>query len=135
MVELKACRHKSGFTLFSTLIVIILIVISLFPLLRALSVNVLVAANTETNIVALNLAQSKIEELRSLGYSAITDEAKAAIPNYPAYKSEVVVTQALPDLKNVVGQKDLLFIRGLIQKSPWVLRANLMGTCRNRASK
>ena len=102
MQQIKACRHKAGFTLFSTLIVIILIVLSLFPLLRALSVNILVSASNKTNIVALNLAQSKIEELRSLGYSAITDEAKAPIANYPNYQSEVKVTQAQTDLKNIV---------------------------------
>lgn len=101
MQHIKACRSKAGFTLLSTLIVIILIVISLFPLLRALATNVLVSSETQSNIIALNLARGKLEEIRSLPFSAVTDEAKAPFADYPGYQSQVIVDLPTISLKNV----------------------------------
>jgi type II secretory pathway pseudopilin PulG len=100
---------KRGFSLIASLIVIVLIVIALFPLLRALSASLFVSADTEANIVALNLVQGKMEELRNLPFDSVSPEAKAQIENFPAFQREVIVTSPqskLKDIKVIVYWKD-----------------------------
>jgi type II secretory pathway pseudopilin PulG len=92
---------KRGFTLTASLIVVILIVIALFPLLRALSTTLFVSADTEANIIALNLAMGKMEEIRNASFAAVTNEARSQIPRFPRFEREVAVTSPHANLKDV----------------------------------
>lgn len=94
-------KQRQGITLVSSLIVIVIIVIALFPLLRALSISIFVSADTESTIIATNLSQSKMEEIRTLSYYLITSEAKSQVDKHPNFQSEVTVTNPQTDLKQI----------------------------------
>ena len=94
-------NSRPGFTLFELLITIFLIVTALFPLLSFLSQNLLVSGGSHSEMIAINLAQAKMEELKSRYFNLITDEAKAAVPGYPGYQREVMVNLPLSSLKDV----------------------------------
>jgi hypothetical protein len=85
----------------ASLIVVVLIVIALFPLLRALSTSLFVSADTEANIIALNLAIGKVEEIRNASFADVSSEAKAQIARFPRFQREVAVTPLHAKLKNV----------------------------------
>jgi len=92
---------KNGFTLTATLLVVVLIIIALFPLLRALSASLFVSADTEANIVALNLAMGKMEEIRNAPFASVSSEAKAQLDKFPRFSREVIVSSPHANLKNV----------------------------------
>jgi prepilin-type N-terminal cleavage/methylation domain-containing protein len=92
---------KRGFTLLELLLTVIIIVSALFPLLQILSKAILASAGTESEITALNLAQSRMEDLRNLAYGNISSETKASVAAFPNFKREVMVTTPRPNLKNV----------------------------------
>lgn len=94
-------KQKRGLTLISSLILIVLVAIALVPLLRALSISLFVSGETESNIMALNLAQGKLEEIRSFPYENISSEAKSQVPNYPSFQREVIVNTPQPNLKDI----------------------------------
>lgn len=52
-------------------------------------------------LVANNLAQEKMEEVRNKTYSSIANEAKAAVTGFPVFQREVVVTTPQSNLKQV----------------------------------
>jgi Tfp pilus assembly protein PilV len=94
-------KKKDGFTLAAALIVIVLIVVALFPLLGALSSSLFVSADTEAGIIAVNLAQGKIEEIRNLSFDSVSSEAKVQVANFPRFQREVIVTSLYPKLKDI----------------------------------
>ena len=91
-----------GFTLFELLITIFLIVSALFPLLSFLSSSLAVSGSSESEMVALNLAQAKMEELKSLSFGLITSESKASVPGYPGHQREVLVSTPASSLKDIM---------------------------------
>ncbi len=92
---------RQGFTLTASLIVVVLIIIALFPLLRALSTTLFVSADTEANIIALNLAMGKMEEVRNASFANVTNEARTQVPRFPRFEREVAVTELHAKLKDV----------------------------------
>jgi Tfp pilus assembly protein PilV len=99
--RLSKPKQKRGLTLISSLILIVLVAIALIPLLRALSISLFVSGEIESNIIALNLAQGKLEEIRSLPYENISSEAKSQVPKYPRFQREVIVTTPQTNLKDI----------------------------------
>ena len=97
----KFGQQRPGLTLLTSLIVIVLVAIALIPLLRALSTSLFVSAETESNIVALNLAQGEMEEMRSLPYESITSKARAEVEKHPGFESELIVTSPQTNLKKI----------------------------------
>ncbi|MBU0672467.1 MAG: hypothetical protein KJ732_05520 [Candidatus Margulisbacteria bacterium] len=93
---------RVGFTLFELIITISFILLALIPLLNALSSTLAVSSESHSDIMAINLAQTKMEEIRSLAYAGIASEAKAAVSSFPAFQREVIVTTPNADLKKVV---------------------------------
>lgn len=80
---------------------LILIAAALLPLLQMFSSGLLVSSEVKGSNTAIILAQKKLEEIKSSSFSTITNEAKATISEYPAYKREVVVTLPSSNLKRV----------------------------------
>lgn len=93
--------RRNGVSLVGTLIVIMLIILALFPLLRALSTTLFVSAGTEASIIALNLAEGKMEEVRNADFANVSSEARTQVPKFPRFEREVVVTPQHERLKNV----------------------------------
>ena len=60
---------KKGFTLIEVLIAIILAASGLMVLMQLMSVAIFADSNVEYNLIAVNLANEKLEELKDGGYS------------------------------------------------------------------
>lgn len=73
----------------------------LIPLLQVFSSGLLVSSEVKDSNTAIILAQKKMEELRNTTYDLITDEAKTAVPSFPAYSSQVIVNTPNANLKDV----------------------------------
>ncbi len=95
------CRRERGFTLFELLLTISFVVLVFVPLLSALSATMLVSSFSNSEIIALNLAQSKMEEIKSLSFSNVTPEAKTVVSNFPQFKREVTIAAPDANLKDV----------------------------------
>lgn len=92
---------QPGFSLVELLLALLLIVIGLFPLLSALSTSLIAVSASKTNAQAANLAQTKMEEIKSQNFDAISAEGKSQLVSYPAFKREVQVTNPQTNLKDV----------------------------------
>ena len=91
-----------GFTLLEVLLTIILIVSGFVLLLQALATGLFAGGENETELVAVNLAQEKTEELRNKSYPNIVNETKAVVSDeFPAFQREVVTTIVQLGLKQV----------------------------------
>ena len=90
---------KKGFTLLEVLLTIILMVTGFVLLLQALATGLFAGGENETELIAVNLAQEKMEDLRNNNYSNIVNEAKAAVPGFTVFQREVVVTIPQAGLK------------------------------------
>ncbi len=94
-------RYKNGFTLLEVLLTIILIVAAFAVLSQAVSSGFFSAAENENDLVAVHLAQEKMEELRNKSYSAVISETKAVVSGFSAFQREVIVTTPQTNLKQV----------------------------------
>lgn len=90
-----------GFTLLEVLLAVLLITFSFAALSQAFSLGLFFSGDDESLLVANNLAQEKMEEIRNKIYSSIANEAKAAVTGFPVFQREVVVTTPQSSLKQV----------------------------------
>lgn len=67
---------NSGFTLIELLIAIVLIVVGLVSLMGILGFGIYADSDTESSVVALNLANEKIEELKGIAFGSIIDQTE-----------------------------------------------------------
>ena len=80
---------------------IILVSTAFVSLMQVLSAGLFAGGDNENQLVAINLAQEKIDELRNKSYSNIVNETKAAVSGFPAFQREVAVTSPQAGLKQV----------------------------------
>jgi len=73
----------------------------LIPLLASISSILVASGDTEHNMVAVNLAQAKMEDLKNTAFNSIVNESKSPIPGHPLYKQDVVVSEPETGLKNI----------------------------------
>jgi prepilin-type N-terminal cleavage/methylation domain-containing protein len=94
-------RARGGFTLLEVLMTILLLSGAFVALSEALSIGIFSGTESESQLVALNLAQEKMEYLRSGGFANILNETRAAVGGFPAFGREVVVATPQAGLKQV----------------------------------
>ena len=92
---------KDGFTLLEVVLTIILMVAVFVVLLEAFSTGLFSGGENETELVAINLAKERMEDIRNRTYATIVNEAKAVIAAFPAFQREVVVTTPQTGLRQV----------------------------------
>ncbi len=92
---------KKGFTLLEVILAIILLGTGFAVLLQVVSTGVFTGGQNEDTIIAANLIQEKIEELRNATYSTIASEDKAAVSGFSAFNRKVDVTTPQTGLKQV----------------------------------
>ena len=95
---------KKGFTLLEVLITVLIMGSGLVFILQALSSGLFTSSINENEIIAINLAQEKMELIRNLdyaGYAGIIAEAKTAVPGFTRFTREVAFTTPVTNLKQV----------------------------------
>jgi len=97
----STARRNKGFTLLELLIAIVFITTALFPLLTALTATITVSTASDSEIMAVNLVQTKIEEIKNTSFHSIISESLGTVPNYPAYEREVIVASTEANLLDV----------------------------------
>lgn len=84
------------------LITILLLGTGFAALLQVMSAGLFTGGVNENEIIAANLVQEKIEELKNTQYSGISQETPAiAVTDFPAFTREVLVTTPQTNLKQV----------------------------------
>lgn len=94
-------KKQNGFTLFEVLLTIVLITIGFTALMQAISAGFFAGGQNENSLVAVNLAQEKMEEIRNKSYANVVNEAKSAVSGFSVFQREVAVTAAQAGLKEV----------------------------------
>lgn len=97
----RNAQRNKGFTLLELLIAIVFITTALFPLLTALTSTITVSTASDSEIMAVNLVQTKIEEIKNTSFNSIVSESLAIVPNYPIFQREVIVASVEANLKDV----------------------------------
>lgn len=99
---MKVRRYKSrGFTFLEVLLATTLITVVFTALLEAVSLGLFSGGVDESELVAVNLAQEKIEELRNTAYSGIANEARVQVSGFSAFERGVAVSTVQAGLKQV----------------------------------
>lgn len=98
----KMRNREGGFTLLEVLLTILLLGTGFAAILQVMSAGLLAGGANENEIIAANLVQEKIEELRNTQYSSIAEETPPVIvTGFPAFTREVLVTTPQTDLKQI----------------------------------
>lgn len=99
-------RRVGGFTLFEILLALVLFSVGMMALLRVLSSGIYADTHLDSHIVAMNLAQEKLEQLRDSDYSFLQSEdrnaGKASLGSFgDIFEREVLVSPVASDLKQI----------------------------------
>lgn len=95
-------RLETGFTLLEALIAMVLMIVGFAVLLQAIGAGLSAGSENENDLLAVNLAQEKIEGLRNAAYLDIINETKKEVPNFSVFWREVIVQALEPCLKQVM---------------------------------
>jgi type II secretion system protein I len=101
MGDERKMKRSKAFTLLEVMLVLILVVTAFVPLIQSLASGLLAGNEMKGTNFAVMAAQKKIEELKTGGYAAISNEAITSVEGFPAYNRQVKVTTPQTNLKNV----------------------------------
>lgn len=94
--------RKGGFSLLEVMLAILLLGTGLAFLLQVISMGLFAGGENEDEIIAINLAQEKTEELRNALYSGISqDSPPVTVSGFTAFTREILVTTPQTGLKQV----------------------------------
>jgi len=103
---MKKCFPRKGFTLLEVLITVVVISAGITALLPTLSRGMVSDGYTEDMIIALNLAQEKMEEIKSSAtYAGINGyaSAKAALTgDFAHFQREVIVASDPKEVQVII---------------------------------
>jgi prepilin-type N-terminal cleavage/methylation domain-containing protein len=117
---MKIRSHKGGFSLLEMMLAILLFGTGLAFLLQIVSTGLFVGVQNEDTIIAANLAQEKIEELRNTAYASLASTTPAvAVTGFTGFTREVLVGDLTP------AQAGL---KKITVKVNWPARNNVMTT-------
>lgn len=92
---------EPAFTLVEMLIVLALLGLAFIPMLSGLVSGLRVGKYVDGSVRAMQLAETKMEELRGRNFAAIIAEIRTAVPNTSPFEREVLVTSVNSTLKDV----------------------------------
>ncbi len=90
-----------GFTLLEVLLAVVVLASGLVFILGALTIALSGGGINEAELIAVNLAQEKIESIRNTAYGSIAEEEKAVVSGFPAFQREVTLITPRDNLKEV----------------------------------
>ncbi len=87
---------RSGFTLLEVLATVIFFTLAFVTLMQVFSAGMRAATDVESEDLALNIAQAKMEELRDASFAGLASSGPTADGNFPSYNVTVSVTGTDP---------------------------------------
>ncbi|MBE3581369.1 MAG: type II secretion system protein [Thermoanaerobacteraceae bacterium] len=101
-------KSQDGFTLLEVVVGVVILAVALVPLVDYLVVSSRWSASSEEELVALALAQGKIEEIKGRPLSEVRDEPEnpgdppLAFPENPSFRYRLTVDESGRYLKTVI---------------------------------
>src|SRR3990167_1327300 len=83
--SLRSISRNKGFTLLEVMMAVVLMVSGFLSLSWAMSVGLFAGGDNENTLIAINLAQEKMEEIRNKSYANALNEAKAAVSGFSSF--------------------------------------------------
>ncbi len=84
---------KCGFTLLEVIITIIILTIGVIAIISAFNSGIFASSDVENVDLALNIAQGKMEELRTQAFASLADSGPTADPNFQNFNVSVNVAE------------------------------------------
>ncbi len=96
-------RTKRGVTLIELVIALVLMTIGTTSLIHVLSMGIFADSNLEQSIIALNLANEKMEEIKDTAFGSISSDSETGSEiGFASFDDRIVtVTNTQSDLKDV----------------------------------
>jgi prepilin-type N-terminal cleavage/methylation domain-containing protein len=96
-VQYAVRSAKKGFSLLEVMLAILLLSTGLVALIQVVNTGLFIGGQNEYTVIAANLAQEKIEELRNTTYTELASETPAvAVTDFPEFTREVLVGDSTP---------------------------------------
>jgi Tfp pilus assembly protein PilV len=92
---------RRGFSVFELILAAALLTIGLVSLINAFSIGLTQGSGAKDLMLAKNLAESKLEEIRNISYANVVSESKAVIPGSSGYQRQVQIVVVQPGLKQI----------------------------------
>lgn len=93
--------RRDGFTLLEVMITVIVLTFGIIAVMWAFNTGFFASGVNESELIAINLTQEKMEEIRNSSYANVLPVTKAAVSGFPAFEREVVITTPQDNLKQV----------------------------------
>lgn len=93
--------RRRGFSVFELILAAALLTIGLVSLINAFSIGLSQGSGAKDLMIAKNLAESKLEEIRNSSYANVVSESKAVVPGLPAYQRQVRIEVLQTGLKQI----------------------------------
>ena len=97
--------RRSGFTLLELMLAVSLLAIGTIAIVELLQRSQTASADGENVLIATNLAQRRLEELRNTAYGSLADESRASVSSpsgFSQFDRAVTVTTPYTNLKQIV---------------------------------
>ena len=95
-------QNERGMSLIEVLVAVLILGLALVPLMSTFASGSLFATRARHEVKALNLAQSKLEEIKNLPASSVASvTSPAAFPGNPGYSYQLSVAGGVYNLKTV----------------------------------
>jgi Tfp pilus assembly protein PilV len=82
---------NKGFTFIELIMIIVIVGIAVVPLIQMFTTSLKGSADAESNSIALELAQDKMEETKQLSFAAIASTSGTFASPFTAYSYQVTV--------------------------------------------
>ena len=93
---------KQGFTLIELLIALVLAASGLMVLMQLMGVAIFADSDLEYSLIALNLANEKLEELKDSDYSSVASATESSMPGFSFLDDRIVTVNEVD-----IGLKDV----------------------------
>lgn len=92
---------RRGFSVFELILAAALLTIGLVSLINVFSMGLAQSLGAKDLMLAKNLAESKLEEIRNISYASVISESKAVIPGFAPYQRQVQIVVLQSGLKQI----------------------------------
>ena len=90
-----------GFTLLEVLMAVLIFALSVTSAITSFNAGLLASTDKENVKLALNIAETKLEEAQSTGYGSLADSGPIPDPDFPGFKVTTTVSEKQANLKRV----------------------------------